>query len=56
MIKFKVEIVNIKIKISDLEINAPLKILKPEKIYSLPVKNKINTWGKEIYFSLPKIY
>ena len=47
---------NIKIKISDLEINCTVKNTQTgKKIYSmLPVKNKINTWGKEIYFSLPK--
>ena len=47
---------NIKIKITDLEIQCTVKNTQTgKKIYSmLPVKAKINTWGKEIYFSLPE--
>ena len=47
---------NIKIKISDLEIQCTVKNNQTgKKIYSmLPIKAKINTWGKEIYFSLPE--
>ena len=47
---------NIKIKITNLEIQCSVKNTQTgKKIYSmLPVKAKINTWGKEIYFSLPK--
>ena len=47
---------NIKIKITDLEIRCTVKNTQTgKKIYSmLPVKAKINTWGKEIYFSVPE--
>ena len=47
---------NIKIKINNFEIQCSVKNTQTgEKIYSmLPVKAKISTWGKEIYFSLPE--
>tara|TARA_Y100000591_G_C21319065_1_gene444647 strand:+ start:126 stop:509 length:384 start_codon:yes stop_codon:yes gene_type:complete len=45
----------IKIKILDLIIKCSVKDNQTgKKIYSmLPIKGKINTWGKEIYFDIP---
>jgi hypothetical protein len=43
------------IKIDDLEIKAKLNNSKTAKdIYNqLPIKSRVNTWGDEIYFSIP---
>ncbi len=48
---------NIKIKISNLEIKCKVKNNDTGKkiLASLPIKAKINTWGKEIYFNIPKV-
>tara|TARA_B100000886_G_C20421460_1_gene491794 strand:+ start:1545 stop:1922 length:378 start_codon:yes stop_codon:yes gene_type:complete len=46
----------IKFKISNFIFSCKVKNNNTgKKIYSmLPIKSKINTWGKEIYFSIPK--
>tara|TARA_Y100001958_G_C21127013_1_gene469442 strand:+ start:597 stop:974 length:378 start_codon:yes stop_codon:yes gene_type:complete len=48
---------NIKIKISDLEIMCAVRDNDTAKkiISLLPIQAKINTWGKEIYFDIPKV-
>ena len=47
---------NIIFKIGKLKIKCKVKNTDTgKKIYSmLPIKGKINTWGKEIYFDIPK--
>ena len=47
---------NIKIKIMNMSIKCKvMDTLTGKKIYSmLPIKSKVNTWGKEVYFYIPK--
>ena len=47
---------NIKIKIMNMSINCKVMDTSTGKeIYSmLPIKSKVNTWGKEVYFYIPK--
>ena len=47
---------NIKIKIMNMSIKCKVMDTSTgKKIYSmLPIKSKVNTWGKEVYFYIPK--